>query len=295
MTPVSDGTKACLQAELLDNTAINEEIFRLEFIWNGPVPQAGQFFMIHPRRSSLFLSRPISMALWDPAAEDNTYITNKGGGKKNPYVRFLAAQRLNSNTVIFLIARRGKGTSELSELRAGEEAELTGPLGNTWAGFLPPGIFREGSIALVGGGIGIAPLTALASELPEDSFDFYAGFRTGFATIEERYGLLGAPILSLGKVVIATEDGSEGFRGRIPDFLDPARYAAVCACGPEPMLKAVAARCNAAGTPCFISLERRMACGVGACLGCAAPTVNGNRRVCADGPIFNAQDVVFDA
>jgi NAD(P)H-flavin reductase len=95
-------------------------------------------------------------------------------------------------------------------------------------------------------------------------------------------------------VIVASEDGSEGKKGRIPDFLDPAEYAAVCACGPSAMLKAVAARSAAANVPCFVSIERRMACGVGACLGCTVKTKNGNRRCCADGPVFPAGEIVFD-
>ena len=255
---ISPQNRSC---KLINNTSINRETFRLDFAWNGPAPRAGQFFMVKPKRSSVFLGRPLSVAHWE------------------------------STRVQFLIARRGKGTEELSDMRPGEEAELTGPLGNAWAGFLPAG---EKPIALVGGGIGLAPLEALAGELPEGNFVVHAGFRTGFRSMEEKSGLLGPALLGAAKLVIAAEDGGDGLQGRIPDFLEPEQYACVCACGPEAMLKAVAARCKAAKVPCLVSLERRMACGVGACLGCAVSTVNGNRRCCADGPIFNAEDVIFD-
>jgi NAD(P)H-flavin reductase len=196
-------------------------------------------------------------------------------------------------------------------MRLEDEAELTGPLGNAWGDFLPgteaeTDAGRHGlaaaagdkpvqkPLALVGGGIGLAPLTAFAAELPEDTYDLYAGFRTRFRNVEERYNLLGTAGLYARSVVVATEDGGEGLKGRIPDFLDAAKYSAVFACGPEPMLKAVAARCKAAGVPCFVSMERRMACGVGACLGCTVKTVQGNRRCCADGPIFPAEELSFD-
>jgi NAD(P)H-flavin reductase len=122
----------------------------------------------------------------------------------------------------------------------------------------------------------------------------YAGFKTGFKKMEEKHLLLGPAMLEAEKTIIATEDGKEGQKGRIPDFLEPENYAAVCACGPEPMLKAVAVKCKAAGVPCFVSMGRVMACGVGACLGCTVHTVNGNRRCCADGPIFNAEELIFD-
>jgi NAD(P)H-flavin reductase len=192
------------------------------------------------------------------------------------------------------LVRRGKGTGELAALREGDEAELTGPLGNAWGDFLPS---KKGPLALIGGGIGIAPLLAFAAELagerPGRHFDFYAGFRT-LRGAEEREGLLGPAGFRARKTVIATEDGTAGHRGRIPGFFDPAGYAAVYACGPEPMLRAVAASAQQAGVPGFVSLERHMACGVGACLGCTVRTTQGNRRCCADGPVFSAEELCFD-
>ncbi|MDR2631713.1 MAG: dihydroorotate dehydrogenase, partial [Spirochaetaceae bacterium] len=111
---------------------------------------------------------------------------------------------------------------------------------------------------------------------------------------EELSGLLG-PIPALAReLFIATEDGSAGRRGLVPGLLDPARYAAIYACGPPPMLRAVAALAKQGGVPCFVSLERHMACGVGACLGCTVQTRQGSRRCCADGPIFNGEDLDFD-
>jgi NAD(P)H-flavin reductase len=260
------------------NTSVNNEVFRLDFVWKGPVSttvppsvppvalKAGQFFMIKPKRSAVFLGRPISAAKW----------------------------RAESNTVSFLIARRGKGTLELASMQSGEEAELTGPLGNAWTDFLPTAKnIGEKPIALIGGGIGVAPLLALLCEKSGHSFDLYAGFKKGFETMEERSAFLG-PALDAREIIIASEDGKTGHKGRIPDFFEPDKYAAVCACGPEPMLKTVAIKCKDKGVPCFVSLERRMACGVGACLGCTVKTINGNRRCCADGPIFNAEEVFFD-
>jgi NAD(P)H-flavin reductase len=133
-------------------------------------------------------------------------------------------------------------------------------------------------------------------ELRNAGFDFYAGFKTLSSKPEDtEYGdFFGLVSFKAGEIIIATEDGSRGNRGRIPGFLNPGRYRAVCACGPEPMLKAVTAACAAAGVPCFISTERRMACGTGACLGCAVKTSGGNKRCCADGPVFPAADILFD-
>jgi NAD(P)H-flavin reductase len=189
----------------------------------------------------------------------------------------------------FLVARRGRGSRELVDMRPGEEAELIGPLGNWWAkADIFPGFSLEknpGPVALVGGGIGIAPLAAFVPELGERPFDFYAGFRTGTFGLED---------IKPRSLVVATEDGSAGLKGRIPDFFTPSGYSAVFVCGPEPMLKAVGDTCIASEIPCFVSMERHMACGVGACLGCTVKTLHGNRRCCADGPVFNVEEICFE-
>lgn len=265
-------TKEFLRCELKENKFISNEIFRLSFSWQGPEPKAGQFFMIKPERTGVFLGRPISTAAWNPTKK----------------------------IVEFMIAIRGVGTLDLSDMAPGEYAQLTGPLGNTWINYLSI-LYDNREFALVGGGIGVAPLLALAAELPEKSFDFYAGFKTKFRTNDERYGILG-PVSSMdtksekpgGRLVIATEDGSEGFNGLITDFLEPGKYAAVCACGPAPMLKKIAAICKKADVYCFVSMEQRMACGVGACLGCTIKTKQGHLHCCTDGPIFPAQELRFD-
>jgi len=141
------------------------------------------------------------------------------------------------------------------------------------AGGLGGGAPQALPLALVAGGVGVAPLLALADTL-DVAFDFYAGFRE-------------TPLALPWPAVVVSG-------GLITDVFDPAPYAVVYACGPAPMLKTVAARCAASGTPCFVSLERRMACGVGACLGCSVNTVHGPRRCCVDGPVFDARDVIFD-
>ncbi|MDR0879057.1 MAG: dihydroorotate dehydrogenase electron transfer subunit [Treponema sp.] len=292
--------KQCLSSRLLNKTFITREIFSLDFSWSGDVPKAGQFFLVKPKRSSVFLGRPVSAALWQKAIKDTGENRRRLRGKSAAHVEFMT-----NDTVRFLIAYRGKGIEELAKMQVGDEAELIGPLGNCWEDFVKP----DKLIALIGGGIGVAPLLAFANELKKygeepgqiegdytytPNYSFYAGFRSSSKKGELRFGILDSAELYAGKLILATEDGSEGQKGRIPDFLDPAKYSAVCACGPEPMLKAVAAKCKAAGTPCFISMEKHMACGVGACLGCTVKTVNGNRRCCADGPIFNAEDVIFE-
>jgi len=257
-----------MYCEIINNSIINKEIFRLDVIWQGTAqsklaaPKAGQFFMIKPKRSAVFLGRPICVALFQ------------------------------HDTLSFLIAKIGRGTAELASMRTGEEVELIGPQGNAWTDFLPDKKNAK-PIALIGGGLGIAPLNALLCEKTGHNFDLYAGFKTGFKSMEEKASFLGAAI-NAQNVIIASEDGKTGKKGLILDFLEPEKYAAVCACGTPLMLKAVAEKCKAKGVPCFISMESRMACGVGACLGCTIKTVNGNRRCCADGPIFKAEEVIFD-
>ncbi|MDR2499954.1 MAG: dihydroorotate dehydrogenase electron transfer subunit [Treponema sp.] len=249
--------KQCLSVQISARRDVAAGIFQLETIWPGPAPRAGQFFLIKPRRSACFLGRPISVAEYDPA----------------------------ENRLRFLIAKRGRGTGELAALRPGDEAELTGPLGNRWEDMVPERPRAAGErAALVGGGVGIAPLLALGAELAPGSYDFYGGFKAA------PFGLEG---LECQDLVTASEEGLGGNQGRISDFFNPAPYRAVYACGPLPLLKAVAAACENSRTPCFISLERPMACGVGACLGCAVATRRGNRRCCIDGPLFPAHEVLF--
>ena len=247
--------KKCLLCECTNRTVLNDEIVSLEFAWPGPSPKGGQFYLVKPQRTSVFLARPLSAAGWQQI---------KG-------------------VLCFLLAVRGRGTEELAELKPGEKALLTGPLGRGWVA-ASEGI-PQGAAALVSGGVGVAPLACFAGELEEQVFDFYAGFRNG------PFGLEGVQPHSL---ILSSENGSAGLKGRIPDHFSPEPYSVVYACGPEPMLKIIAGQCRTAGVPCFVSLERHMACGVGACLGCTVRTREGNCRCCADGPVFNSEVLFFD-
>lgn len=268
----SKAAKQTFFCECIRTGFIAGDTVSMEFIWPGPAPRAGQFFLIKPRRTGVFLGRPISVAGWQPKDSADFQSNENSGG-----------------VLRFLVARRGQGSRELVDLRPGEEAELIGPLGNWWA---MPDILADfsleknpGPLALVAGGIGIAPLAAFVPELGGKTFDFYAGFRTGSFGLED---------IKARSLVIATEDGSAGLEGRIPDFFTPSGYSAVFVCGPEPMIKAVGDACIASEVPCLVSMERHMACGVGACLGCTVKTLRGNKRCCADGPIFNVEEICFE-
>ncbi|MCL2720113.1 MAG: FAD-binding oxidoreductase [Treponema sp.] len=251
-----------LTCELYENKTINDEFFILQFIWEHKAPKAGQFFMLKPLRTSIFLPRPISIFEYNQ----------------------------ESKILKFLISKRGKGTQELSQLNPGEKVQLTGPLGNTWHDFLP----ENGKVLLVGGSAGVAPLAALVFEKPYFDFHLYAGFRQGFNEKYQENMMLGAGV-NAKKTVISAEDGRNALIGLITDFLyDLETYDIVFGCGPLPMLNALKKKCLYKKVPCIISMESKFACGVGACLGCTIYTVNGNKRCCKEGPIFPAQEVMFN-
>jgi len=195
-----------------------------------------------------------------------------GGDDERPFLpRAFSVMRARDGVLDFLLEDVGPGTNRLCELDFGDGLHLLGPLGN---GFAPP---RDGRQAvLVGGGVGIAPLVML------DPATTLLGFRDA-AHAE------GAMLIPGARV--ATDDGSVGHHGFVTDLLDLAGHVEVYACGPPPMLDAVAALCNAAGVPAQLAMESGMACGFGACFGCVVPTRRGYVRLCVDGPVLEAADL----
>ena len=271
----NQNAKRSFICECTKSAFVSGDTVSLEFIWPGPIPEAGQFFLLKPRRSGVFLGRPICASGWKlrkPSASGKPHVSGKSAAAGKPAVSWVLR---------FLITRRGQGSKELTEIRPGEEVELTGPLGNFW----PTEHIPKGPVALVGGGVGIAPLLPLAQKLKKRPFDFYAGFGTGPFGLES---------IKPRTLVIATEDGSKGKKGRILDFFSPAGYSGIFACGPDSMIKALAKAARASGVSCYVSTGRLMACGVGACLGCKINTTRGRLRCCADGPIFNTEELIFD-
>ncbi len=178
----------------------------------------------------------------------------------------------------------GKGTEELSRLSSGDQAELVGPLGN---GF--PLIDKKAF--LIGGGIGIPPMVQLLKEL-KGEVQIIAGYKDEVFLTEE--------LNRRGNLYIATEDGSTGIKGNVLDAIRENGLTAdlIYACGPKPMLKAIQAYARENEIECYISLEERMACGIGACLSCVCETkemdahtrVN-KKRICKDGPVFLSTEV----
>ena len=199
-------------------------------------------------------------------------------------------QTSGDGTVQLLFKVVGKGTARLAEITIGRQLNLVGPLGR---GFETAG---RTAICLVGGGMGIAPLYFLARELlrfsqTEPPFVFLgARTRSELSRLAEDFVVLGVRNLQL-----ATDDGSMGHHGLVTDLLARqfagAEHLSVCTCGPQPMMRAVAGLCRSKGWSCQVSLETMMACGIGACLGCAVSGVEPDGdylHVCKDGPVFQA-------
>lgn len=259
------------KARVLSNTRIAENIFCLTISIDEKIkeafPRAGQFYMLRSFTSQLFFSRPISV-----------YHAEKKDGK---------------NILSFLILQKGSGTRELCALSENDFVFALGPLGNT---FLLPQ--KKQKVCLVSGGIGIAPLAYFFETLQmkaQCAVDFFASYKS------VPYGL--EKFLSNEKntnnVFFATEDGSAGSIGMLNVIFNEKKiadekYDCIFACGPVPMLSYVKKIAERANVPCFVSMENRMACGVGACLGCTIKTTNGKKRCCKDGPVFDAREIIFD-
>ncbi len=180
---------------------------------------------------------------------------------------------------------RGEGTEWLSRRKAGDRLDVLGPLGR---GFR---MDREGRYLLVGGGIGVPPMLGCAKWTAERS-TAVLGFRSADrAMLSEDFQK------SCKEIFLCSDDGSIGRHGfvdaQVRDILEKDKdFTAVLACGPKPMLKNVAAVAAGFGVPCQVSMEERMACGVGACLGCAIQMADGTmQHVCKDGPVFDAGEV----
>ena len=179
----------------------------------------------------------------------------------------------------------GGGTAEFSHMKAGETLRILGPLGN---GFT----LGEKSAFLIGGGIGIPPMLELAKELNCEK-QIVVGYRNNELFLADE-------LRKYGDVIIATEDGSVGTKGNVLDAIreNSLKADVIYACGPTPMLRALKQYAAENDIECWISMEERMACGIGACLACVCKSkekdhhtnVN-NKRICKEGPVFRAEEV----
>ena len=195
----------------------------------------------------------------------------------------------NSLRIVYRVV--GGGTKIMSTYQEGDEIQIIGPLGNGFD-------MRDGKAILVGGGIGIPPMVKLAKNLSEkigkENVISVMGYRNELFLVDE--------LEQFSTVVIATEDGSTGTKGTVIDALNENGVDgdALYACGPIPMLNALKDWTNSKDIKCQISLEERMACGIGACLACVCKTKEKdehsnvcNKRICKDGPVFDANEIVF--
>lgn len=231
-------------------------------------PEPGQFYMVRCKKSGAYFGRPISVYHSKEILEN---------GKRQIEIQFM-------------ILEKGTGTKELCHCISGEEVTLSGPMGNTFA--VPESIDENKTeVCIVGGGIGVAPVANFASSLKEKSYDFFASFRSG------SYGLENVKPREL---LITTDDGSQGIHGMLSaaltaEKIKSAGYKCIFACGPEPMLAYVQKVAKETGVKAYLSLEHRMLCGAGACLGCTIQTDEGTLRVCKDGPVFDSDIIHFAA
>ena len=250
-------------AIVLEQKEIASGIFRLVLQTKEIAAQAkaGQFVSVYSKDPSKLLPRPISLCE-----------INKTKG---------------TLTLVYRVTGENTGTEEFSRLQKDDTVRILGPLGN---GF--PIDAAEGKKAfLIGGGIGIPPILQLAREMKADK-QMVLGFRDSLFLMDE--------FQAEGQVYVATEDGSAGTKGNVLDAIRANGLSddIIYACGPTPMLRALKAYAEEHEMVCYISMEERMACGIGACLACVCKTKDkdahsnvNNKRICKEGPVFDAREV----
>jgi len=240
------------QSKIIGNKRKNDEIYEMTLSYDEEVIKPGQFFMVKSLEGSYLLPRPISVYDYD--------------GKE----------------LKFLYKLVGKGTITISKLKKDESVQLLGPLGN---GFDIEKI--KGKVALVSGGIGIAPLNYLIKKLESEKIDSYLGFKDKIYSTENFKR-------NSKNLTITTESGNHGEKGFVTDYIDWNKYDCIVTCGPEIMMNKIIKIGKKESIKTYISLERRMACGIGACLGCSVKTDKGIKRACKEGPIFLGKDLIIE-
>ena len=246
-------------AEIIRHTSLSDGIFDMTLKAEeiAKEAKAGQFISVYLNNKSKILPRPISICGIDKEA---------------------GTLRIVYRTV-------GDGTKELSDYKEGETVKILGPLGN---GFTQ----KDKKAILIGGGIGIPPMLELMKQLDCEK-TAVLGYRDSDMFLKDEFE-------AVGDVVISTEDGSYGTKGNVIDAIKEqgVEGSIIYACGPTPMLRGIKAYAEEMGIEAQISMEERMACGIGACLACVCKSkaVDShshvhNKRVCKDGPVFDAREV----
>ena len=251
--------RLALDTEILQNTKVGDDVYALTVHGGALVNQAqpGQFIHLQIPAENVFLRRPFGIA-----------DTDEGNGRLTMYYRVA-----------------GKGTRALTSQQHGDKVNCLGPLGNGFS-------LSSKHPLLVGGGMGLAPLLLLTKRFQGEA-DVLMGGRN---QAELFWKDIFAPYAH--EIFITTDDGSLGVRGftteLLPGLLGQRKYDCIYTCGPEIMMRGIAKIAAQHDIPCQVSLEKRMACGLGACLSCVCDTANGERKkICKDGPVFRAQDVFF--
>ena len=254
--------KVKITSTILQQECIGTDIYSLWLDAPQIASQAkpGQFISVYSNDSGRVLPRPISICEID---------REKGALR-----------------IVYRIA--GKGTKEFSGMKAGETLDILGPLGN---GF-PMDVIKGKRVFMMGGGIGVPPMVQTAKEAKAE-VTVIAGYRNSEIFLKEE-------LEQNGTLVIATEDGSVGTKGNVMDAIRENHLEAdvIFACGPTPMLRAIKTYAEENGILCYISMEEKMACGVGACLACVCKSKDvdhhshvHNKRICKDGPVFLSTEV----
>lgn len=225
--------------------------------------KAGQFVSVYSNDASKLLPRPISLC----------GIDRKAGTLR----------------LVYRVTGEHTGTEEFSRLQAGDTMKIMGPLGN---GFT---VEKGRKAFLIGGGIGVPPMLQLAKEMKDagENFQIVMGYRDAGTFLLNEFK-------EQGESFVATEDGSVGTKGNVLDAIRENHLDAdvIYACGPTPMLRALKAYAEEQNMTCYVSMEERMACGIGACLACVCNSTDKdahsnvkNKRICKEGPVFNAKEV----
>ena len=238
--------------KILTNEALTSNVYRMTLEGDtSAITAPGQFVNI--RLAGKFLRRPISVCDWED-------------GKL---------------TLVYKVV--GHGTAQMAAMAPGESLDILTGLGNgydlTLTGEHP---------VLVGGGVGVPPMFGLAKRLRAmgKEVQVILGFNTREEIFyEEAFQALGCT------VYVTTVDGSYGVKGFVTDAMKDLHYSHFCACGPEPMLKALYAASTTSGQ---MSFEERMGCGFGACMGCSCKTLTGSKRICKDGPVMKKEEILWD-
>ncbi len=262
---------------------------------NRPTPVQVHARILGVRQLGVYRELTIHAPGVGPRAEPGHFVTLAVGGESSAMLlrRAFALSGVERDTVSVIVAAHGAGTQWILQRQPHDVVDLIGPLGRP---FPPPS--RGGAALLVAGGYGAASFIGLAQRLGAGGHAVAAVL--GAATAERLCAV--DEMAGLTQVLaVTTEDGSAGRVGRVTDVLPELlpRAAVVYACGPMPMLRAVAAQAAARGLPCHVSVEEAMACGIGVCMTCVLPVigVDGRSRFvrsCVEGPVFEASKVRFD-